>query len=104
MAPEAREVIIIPPLSTIEVGDIPDYQVEAVYIGPTWKRDEAGRFILPERTLGWQILRWINMYLGSTKPWVPTKEQKRFLLWWYAIDERGRFVYRDGVLQRLKGW
>lgn len=31
-------------------------------------------------------------------------EQLRFLLWWYAVDEQGRFVYRKGVLQRLKGW
>jgi phage terminase large subunit-like protein len=28
----------------------------------------------------------------------------RFILWWYAIDARGRFIYREGVLQRLKGW
>jgi hypothetical protein len=33
-----------------------------------------------------------------------TLEQLRFLLWWYAIDESGRFVYQSGVLQRLKGW
>lgn len=94
-------MIIIPPLSAVE---IPDYQVEPVYIGPTWARDDAGNFVLPERTLGWQILEWIGQYLGATKPFVPTKEQKRFLLWWYAVDERGKFVYRDGVLQRLKGW
>jgi phage terminase large subunit-like protein len=31
-------------------------------------------------------------------------EQLRFLLWWYAVDGQGRFVYRKGVLQRLKGW
>jgi hypothetical protein len=88
----------------LEVPDPPTYHVEAVYIGPTWKRGADGRFVLPEWTLGWQILRWIDEYLGATKKWVPTKEQARFLLWWYAIDERGRFVYRDGVLQRLKGW
>jgi hypothetical protein len=28
----------------------------------------------------------------------------RFILWWYAVDEFGRFVYRKGVLQRMKGW
>lgn len=26
------------------------------------------------------------------------------MLWWYAVDQAGRFVYRKGVLQRLKGW
>ena len=37
-------------------------------------------------------------------PFVPTNEQKRFILWWYAIDADGKFVFREGVLQRLKGW
>ena len=97
-----KEVIIIPPLSTLD--DVPEYTVEPVYIGPTWKRDEAGDFVLPERTLGWQILRWIETYVGASETWQPTKEQARFLLWWYAVDSRGKFVYRDGVLQRLKGW
>ena len=63
-------------------------------------------FVMPERTLGWQILDWIRQYVGGKRntPFEPTKEQKRFLLWWYALDERGRFLYRDGVLQRIKGW
>lgn len=26
------------------------------------------------------------------------------MLWWYAIDAEGQFVYTDGVLQRIKGW
>ena len=85
---------------------VPTYHVEAVYIGPTWQRGDDGMFVLPERTLGWQILRWIRQYVGGKRntPFEPTKEQKRFLLWWYALDERGRFLYRDGVLQRIKGW
>lgn len=87
-------------------GTIPEYTVEAVYIGPTWARGEDGRFLLPERTLGWQILRWIARYIngGGGMSFQPTKEQARFILWWYALDEQGRFVYRDGVLQRIKGW
>lgn len=28
----------------------------------------------------------------------------RFVLWWYAVDTTGRFLYRKAVLQRLKGW
>src|SRR5690606_29602561 len=27
-----------------------------------------------------------------------------FVLWWYAVDSSGRWLYRDGVLQRIKGW
>jgi hypothetical protein len=93
--------------------------VEPVAIGPTWTRnpdwdgvDPFDEFVLPEWTLGWQILRWISENLladevdafGRPMPFMPTNEQKRFILWWYAIDDRGRFVYREGVLQRLKGW
>lgn len=88
------------------LDDVPKYEVPAVYIGPTWERDDSGAFVLPERTLGWQCIRWMETrlngpYGGKIRL---TKEQKRFLLWWYAVDEDGRFTYRDGVLQRLKGW
>lgn len=77
-----------------------------VAIGPTWKRGEDGKFVLPKHTLGWTALAWTAQWLQHEdgRPWRYTAEQARFLLWWYAIDERGRFVYRDGVLQRLKGW
>lgn len=76
------------------------------FIGPTWQRDKDG-FILPERTLGWQILEWAYEYLRSPRDGgilTLTKEQARFILWWYAVDENGKFAYRGGVLQRLKGW
>jgi hypothetical protein len=93
--------------------------VEPVAIGPTWQRNPdwdgenpLDEFVLPEWTLGWQILVWIRENLladevdeyGKPMPFNPTDEQKRFILWWYAIDARGRFIYREGVLQRLKGW
>lgn len=75
-------------------------------IGPTWAKDEEGEWLLPERTLGWQIAVWCGNYLLAKDggPWVFTLEQLRFLLWWYAVDENGRFTYRTGVLQRMKGW
>ena len=92
-----------------------------VHYGPTWEsspnwtpdQDEAFRYLLPEITLGWQIIRWVQENLladeidpatGEHLPFDLTFEQRRFLLWWYAIDENGVFVYRSGVLQRLKGW
>lgn len=87
--------------------------VEAVHLGPTWEldvhwngpRDPTG-YILPHKTLGWQILRWVanNLLDDEGNPFKPTREQVRFILWWYAVDDTGRFVYRRGVLQRLKGW
>jgi hypothetical protein len=78
-------------------------------IGPTWRRRVDGRWHLPDRSLGWELLNWFATYLGSPggeedEPFIPTDEQARFLLWWYAVDERGRFVYRNGVLRRMKGW
>jgi len=78
-----------------------------VKIGPTWQTDpETGKWILPELTLGWQIAGWTSEYLlgPDSKPWKFTKEQLRFMLWWFAVDSDGRFVHRKGVLQRLKGW
>lgn len=65
---------------------------------------------LPERTLGWQILQWTSDYLlqpdgpDAGGPWKFTPEQARFVLWWYAIDAQGKFVYRRGMLRRMKGW
>lgn len=96
-----------------------DWEVVPFTLGPTWDknpfwtgpRDPQG-YILPHLTLGWQALRWAkeNLLADETdendKP-LPidlTDEQKRFVLWFYAIDEEGRFLYREYVLQRLKGW
>lgn len=82
-------------------------------LGPTWQRNpdwdgrsRAAEFVLPERTLGWQVIEWCeeNLLNDEGEPWSFTREQIRFVLWWYAVDDRGRFTYRKGVLQRLKGW
>jgi len=84
--------------------------VEPIAIGPTWQRDKNGEWIIPERTLGWEVLGWTSTYLrqpdgdDAGRPWNYTDEQMRFILWWYAVDENGRFVYRSGMLRRVKGW
>lgn len=81
--------------------------VEPFILGPTWKRGPDGRFILPEYTLGWHALAWTSTYLQhyAGKPWRYTPEQARLTLWWYAMDPvTNRFLWRDGVVQRLKGW
>jgi hypothetical protein len=78
-------------------------------VGPTWQRDADG-WLLPEFTLGWQVIDWSSHVLlqpdgpNAGDPWRWTLEQARFLLWWYAVDDAGRFTYRRGVLRRLKGW
>jgi phage terminase large subunit-like protein len=64
----------------------------------------------PERTLGWSILQWTAEYLQQPDgphagdPWTFTSEQVRIALRWYAVDAKGRFAYRRGVLRRMKGW
>lgn len=36
-------------------------------------------------------------------PWVPTDTQARFMLWWYAVDEDGRWLFHHGVRRLSKG-
>lgn len=84
---------------------VPDV-VEPFTLGPTWKRGPDGKFVLPEYTLGWQCLAWTKTYLQHYvgRAWQYTPEQARLTLWWYAMDPAtGRFLWRDGVVQRLKG-
>lgn len=107
-------MIPIPTLTKGEAEVEYDPEVfEPVAIGPTWQKDENGKWLLPERTLGWQVAEWAAKWLnaddsdeseGERVPWRFTTEQLRWLLWWYAVDENGEFIYRTGVLQRLKGW
>lgn len=62
------------------------------------------------KTLGLELIRWIQTYLvqpdgdNAGGPFRLTREQKNFLCWFYAVDERGRFKYRRAVLRRSKGW
>lgn len=80
-------------------------------IGPTWQRLVSGGYHLPEKTLGDAIVNWMYEYIiqptgpRAGEPFLVTHEQYRFLLWWYAVDpDSGRFIYRNGLLRRLKGW
>jgi phage terminase large subunit-like protein len=55
------------------------------------------------------VLDWSAEYLrqpdgpAAGSLWQFTREQARIILRWYAIDATGRFVYRRGVLRRMKG-
>ena len=93
--------------STMTQADA-DTLYPAIRIGPTWQKDENGYWLTPKFTLGYQVIEWITENLlspdGSGEPFVLTFEQMRFVLWLYAVDELGRFSYRNVVLQRLKGW
>lgn len=78
---------------------------DAVLIGPA----HTDPLPPPSRTLGYHAIMWAERYLLQPdgpdigKPWRFTPEQARFMLHWYAIDERGRFVWPYGMLQRMKG-
>jgi hypothetical protein len=77
---------------------------EPVKVGPTWSYD--GGWVLPRFTLGWRVLAWCGKWLRDKegRPWQFTPEQARFVLWFFAVDEAGDFLYHSAVLQRLKGW
>lgn len=79
---------------------------EPEILGPSWQRGSDGKFLLPKFTLGGECLLWAyeNLRSPSGGPWVYTPEQARLVLWWYAIDESGEFLYRTGEIVRLKGW
>lgn len=99
------------PLTAEEQGrlndlDLTETALIPINIGPTWQRNEAGSWLLPEKTLGWQIIGWCARYLRDDdgNPWNFTNEQMRFILHWYSLKCDGSFRYRSGVLQRMKGW
>lgn len=62
------------------------------------------------RTLAPSVIAWVHEHLlqpdgpDAGEPWRYTPEQARFIAWWYAIDDSGRFLYRRGTLRRMKGW
>lgn len=62
------------------------------------------------KTLGWRAAEWAESYLlqpdgdNAGEPFTFTREQLNFILWFYAIDEHGKFTYRRAVLRRAKGW
>jgi hypothetical protein len=98
-----------PTSSAAEVLDELEFDpddLDLLTLGPTWERDAFGRFVEPEHTLGWAVLEWCTEWLQHPdgSPWRFTNEQARFVLWFYAIDDEGRWLAHDCVLQRMKGW
>lgn len=63
----------------------------------------------PALTLGWEAARWAESWL--VQPNGPragqrfrlTPDQLRFLLWWYALDDDGHWLYHHGVRRLAKG-
>lgn len=63
----------------------------------------------PALTLGWGVIAHASRLLvqpnglRAGQLWTPTTGQARFLLWWYAVDEDGRWLFNHGVRRLAKG-
>ncbi len=64
---------------------------------------------VPELTLGHEAAAWAHENLiqpngpRAGEPFELTYDQWRFLLWWYALDEDGRWIFNHGVRRLAKG-
>lgn len=63
----------------------------------------------PQFTLGWEAIGWAESVLlqpngpSAGRPFRFTRDQLRFLLWWYAMDHDGRWLYHHGARRLAKG-
>ncbi|QGU03111.1 Phage Terminase [Corynebacterium kalinowskii] len=64
---------------------------------------------LPKLTLGWEALAWSARYLihpngqRAGLPWKFRKRQARFILWFYAVDENGNWLFGEAHRRLAKG-
>lgn len=64
---------------------------------------------VPEFTLGFEVIGWARKYLRhpngprAGQRWQFVESQVRFLLWWYAVDEDGTWLFHHGVRRLAKG-
>lgn len=79
------------------------------YIDPYNRIDSMDGWDIPERTLGWEALAFAGKYLTHVdgdragQPWVFTPRQAMWILWWYAVDENGDWLYGQGSRRLGKG-
>ena len=76
-------------------------------LGPVWAKDSFGQWLMPEYTIGWDVITWAEMNLSSpmgdgTKLRI-TPEQMRIILWHYAVTEDGNWAYWKSLWQSSKG-
>ena len=64
---------------------------------------------LPTLTVGVDALDWAARWLvqpngpRAGQRWTPTPRQAKFLLWWYAVDPDGRWLFNHGARRLAKG-
>jgi hypothetical protein len=63
----------------------------------------------PSFTLGWEAIRWAESMLvqpngpRARKSLRLTRDQMRFLLWWYALTDDGQWLFNHGARRLAKG-
>lgn len=85
-------------------------KLKPVVHGKTFERlPDDSDWVYPELTIGYDVIDWIEKTLvqpdglNAGTPVVLTPEQGRFILWLYAIDRNGRFLYQNLTMIRIKG-
>lgn len=64
---------------------------------------------VPDLTLGWAAVEWAMANLRQPNgpraglSWRPVDSQLRFLLWWYAVDGNGDWLFHHAVRRLSKG-
>lgn len=87
-----------------------DIAAEGVCWGPTWQRNPDGSWLLPEHSIGLGVIEWVESNLlqpdgpDAGDPFAYTDEQLRLVMWVYAVTDRGRFLFNEVIIQRMKGW
>jgi hypothetical protein len=85
------------------------YPGEAIGLAPPRERSITMPEGIPELTLGWGAIEWITDNLvhpngpRAGKPFRLVKSQVLFVLWFYAIDENGRWLHNRAVRRLAKG-
>ncbi|HEY9416871.1 MAG TPA: hypothetical protein VIQ30_19110, partial [Pseudonocardia sp.] len=60
-------------------------------------------------SLGYGVAQWAEQMVAQPdgdeagRPWRWTRSQLNFVVWWYAIDEAGKWLYRRGQIVLPKG-
>lgn len=75
-----------------------------------WPTDPDEKRDLLQNSLGPQVIDWAEwrtdepgLLNGDGGMWRFTPGQTKFLILWYAFDDRGRFIYRRGCKRGAKG-
>src|SRR5690349_565895 len=104
------------PVADAGVEMLPGYRVDpwfgtTAWVTLPWPDTQAEKDALIASSLGPGVIDWaegrgdgpglVDYQTGA--PWRYTDGQKRFLILWYAYDERGRFIYRRGAKRGAKG-